>query len=155
MNVLSWFLYLLPDSLLTWVFYALFFAGVALILASWFITIIPVINKYRFPTQVIGILVFGLGSYLLGGLGVEQMWRERVKELQDKLQVAEQQSAQVNTEIKEKIVYRDRVIRDTQIVIQERIKEVEKRIDAQCKITDDTVNILNQAAVDPSKKGNK
>jgi hypothetical protein len=92
---------------------------------------------------------------LLGGLGVEQMWRERVKELQNKLQVAEQQSAQVNTEIKEKIVYRDRVIRDTQIVIQERIKEVEKRIDAQCKITDDTVNILNQAAVDPSKKGNK
>ena len=83
------------------------------------------------------------------------MWRERVKELQDKLQVAEQQSAQVNTEIKEKIVYRDRVIRDTQVVIQERIKEVEKRIDAQCKITDDTVNILNQAAVDPSKKGNK
>jgi type VI protein secretion system component VasK len=155
MNVLSWFMYLLPDGLLTWVFYALFFAGVGLILASWFITIIPVVNKYRFPTQVIGILVFGLGCYLLGGLGVEQMWRERVKELQEKLHIAEQKSAQVNTEIKEKIVYRNRVIRDTQIVIQERIKEVEKRIDAQCKITDDTVNILNQAAVDPSKKGNK
>lgn len=155
MNVLSWFLYLLPDSLLTWIFYGLFFAGIALIVASWFVTFIPMINKYRFPTQVIGILVFGLGSYLLGGLGVEKVWRERVSELEEKVRVAEEKSTQVNTQIQEKIVYRDKIIKDTQVVVQEKIKEVEKVIDAQCKITDDTVNILNQAAQDPVKKGKK
>jgi hypothetical protein len=155
MNVLSWFLYLLPDSLLLWIFYGLFFAGITLIVASWFVTFIPMINKYRFPTQVIGILVFGLGSYLLGGLGVEQVWRERVSELEEKVRVAESKSAEVNTKVQEKIVYRDKIIKDTQVVVQEKIKEVEKVIDAQCKITDDTVNILNQAAQDPVKKGKK
>jgi hypothetical protein len=155
MNVLSWFLYLLPDSILTWVFYALFFAGITLIVASWFVTFIPLINKYRFPTQVIGILVFGIGSYLLGGLGVEKVWRERVAELEKKVAEAQEKSVQVNTQIQEKIVYRDRIIKDTQVVVQEKIKEVEKVIDAQCKITDDTVNILNQAAQDPVKRGKK
>ena len=45
-------------------------------------------------------------------------------------------------------VYKDKikVVKETQVVVQEKIKTVEVKIDSQCKITDDTIDILNQAA---------
>ena len=58
----------------------------------------------------------------------------------------EEQSKQKNVEIQ--TIYRDKVkvVKEQQIVIQERIKEVEKKIDAECKIAPEAIDILNQAA---------
>lgn len=151
-STLSWFMALLPDSLLMWIFYACFFAGIVLILASWFVSFIPLINRYRFPTQVIGILAYGLGAFLLGGHGIEMAWRERVAELEKKVQEAEAKSAQVNTVIQEKIVYKTKVIKQKEIEYIDRIKEVEKIIDAKCEVDPAAIDILNRAATDPTKE---
>ena len=150
--MLSWFMAILPDSFLLFVFYSFFFAGAALIVASWWITFIPLISRYRFPTQVIGILVFAGGSYLLGGFGIEQVWRERIKELEDKVKVAEEKSQQVNTVVKEKIVYKTKVIKQQEIVYLDRIKEVAVQIDAKCEVDSSAIDILNKAATDPAKE---
>lgn len=123
----------------------------ALIAASWFITFIPLVNRYRFPTQVIGIVAFGLGAYLIGGLGVERMWRERVKELEAKVAVAEEKSKQTNTVIQEKIVYKTQVIKQQETVYVDRIKEVAKVIDAQCVVDPLAIDVLNKAATSPVK----
>jgi len=149
--MLSWFMAILPDSFLLFVFYTLFFAGMALIVASWWITFIPLISRYRFPTQVIGILVFAGGSYLLGGFGIEQVWRERVKELEAKVQAAEEKSQQVNTVVKEKIVYKTKIIKQQETVYRDRIKEVAVQIDAKCDVDASAIDILNKAATDPAK----
>lgn len=111
-GTLSWFMALLPDSLLMWVFYACFFAGIALILASWFVSFIPLINRYRFPTQIVGILAYGLGAFLLGGHGIEMIWRERVAELEKKVAAAEAKSQQINTVIETKIVEKVKIIKE-------------------------------------------
>jgi hypothetical protein len=150
--MLSWFMALLPDSLLMWIFYACFFAGIALILVSWFVSFIPFINRYRFPTQVVGILAYGLGAFLLGGHGIEMAWRERVAELEKKVQQAEAKSAQVNTVIQEKIVYKTKIIKQKEIEYIDRIKEVEKIIDAKCEVDPVAIDILNRAAADPVKE---
>ena len=150
--MLSWFLYLIPNSLLTWIFYSLFSAGVFLILASWFITIIPVISRYRFPTQVIGIIAFGLGAFLIGGIEVEKTWRARVAELEAKLQVAEQQSQNANETIQKVYIDKIRTVRDTQVVVQERIKEVERVVNADCRVAPEALEILNRATDSPVAK---
>jgi uncharacterized membrane protein len=142
---------ILPDSFLLFVFYTLFFAGMALIVASWFVTFVPLISRYRFPTQVIGILVFAGGSYLLGGFGIEQVWRERVKELEAKVQAAEGKSQEVNTVVKEKIVYKTKIIKQQETVYRDRIKEVAVQIDAKCDVDASAIDILNKAATDPAK----
>jgi len=149
--MLSWFMAILPDSFLLFVFYTLFFAGMALIVASWFVTFVPLISRYRFPTQVIGILVFAGGSYLLGGFGIEQVWRERVKELEAKVQAAEGKSQEVNTVVKEKIVYKTKIIKQQETVYRDRIKEVAVQIDAKCDVDASAIDILNKAATDPAK----
>ena len=150
--MLSWFMAVLPDSFLLFVFYSLFFAGAALIVASWWVSFIPLISRYRFPTQVIGILVFAGGSYLLGGFGIEQVWRERVKELEEKVKLAEEKSQKINTVVKEKIVYKTKVIKQQETVYVDRIKEVATKIDAKCDVDPEAIDILNQATIDPTKE---
>ncbi len=111
-STISWMISWLPDSLLMWIFYGCFFLGIVLILASWFVSFIPIINRYRFPTQVVGILAYGLGAFLIGGLGVELGWRERVAEMEKKVAEAEAKSQQVNTVIETKIVEKVKVIKE-------------------------------------------
>jgi uncharacterized membrane protein len=144
--MLSWFMAVLPDSFLLFVFYSLFFAGMALIVASWVVTFIPLINRYRFPTQVIGILVFAGGSYLLGGFGIEQVWRERVKELEAKLHDAEVQSQKTNIVIQEKIVYKTKIVEKKTVEYVDRIKEIAKEVDAKCEVDTRIIDQLNKAS---------
>jgi hypothetical protein len=151
-SVLSWFLKLLPDSFLLFVFYAFFFTGVALILASWFVSFVPLINRYRFPTQVIGILTFGFGAYLLGGYGIEMAWRQRVADMEEKVRVAEEKSAQVNTVIQEKIVYKNKIIEKKTVEYVDRIKEIAVEVDAKCEVDPRVVDQLNRASENPTKE---
>lgn len=145
--MLSLFMALLPDSFLLFIFYTFFFLGIGGILASWFIHFIPLINKYRWPTQVIGILLFGLGCYTLGGFGIDQMWRERVKEMEAKVAVAEAKSKEANVVIQEKIVTKVKVIKENVYVNREIIKEVAgQQLDAQCTLPKSTVVLHNSAS---------
>jgi hypothetical protein len=89
---------------------------------------------------------------LLGGHGIEMAWRERVAELEKKVQQAEAKSAQVNTVIQEKIVYKTKIIKQKEIEYIDRIKEVEKIIDAKCEVDPVAIDILNRAAADPVKE---
>lgn len=146
------FLNLLPDSFLEFIFYSFFFAGIILIVASWFVKFIPFINKYRWPTQVAGIIIFGAGCYLLGGLGIERVWRERVKALEEKVHAAEEQSQQVNTVIQEKIVYKTKIVEKKTVEYVDRIKEIAKEVDAQCTVDPRVVDAMNKASENPSKE---
>jgi hypothetical protein len=76
----------------------------------------------------------------------EQAWRQRVTELEAQVKVSEVKAESANKEIQ--IEYRDRikVVRDTQIVVQEKIREVEKIVDAKCEVAPEAIDILNQAA---------
>lgn len=149
--MLSWFMSVLPDSFLLFVFYSLFFAGMALIVASWFVTFIPLISKYRFPTQVIGIVVLALGAYTLGGFEIDQVWKERVRQLEAKLHDAEVKSQETNVVIQEKIVYKTKIVEKKTVQYVDRIKEIAKEVDAKCEVDPRIVEQLNKAAEDPKE----
>lgn len=107
-------------------------------------------GQYKLPAEIIGIAVLVCGVYLFGGYGVEMSWRDKVKELEGKIKIAEEKSAEVNTVIKEKIVYKTKVIKEKEIEYIDRIKEVEKIIDAKCEVDPAAIDILNKAASDPT-----
>lgn len=151
-STISWIMGLLPDSLMLWLFYGFFGIGAVLILISWFIWFIPFVNQYRFPVQVLGVLVFGAGAYLIGGHGINSMWLSRVAEMEAKVKQAEAKSAQVNTVIKEKIVYKTKVVEKKTVEYVDRIKEVAVEVDAKCEIDPRVIDQLNQASENPSKE---
>ncbi len=155
MGQLSWMLGLIPDSFFVWITYVLMIIGAGLYVASKLVSWIPLMTQYKLPAELIGVAVLMVGVYMFGSYGTEMLWRQRVQELEAKVKIAEEKSAQINTVIKEKIIYKTKVIKQKEIEYIDRIKEVEKIIDEKCEIDPAVVDILNKAANDPSKEDQK
>ena len=114
-----WILHFLPDAVILWFCNVLLFAGIVLVTAGFFADRIPLVAQYQLPFRVLGIALLVLGVYFRGGLAVEQQWRERVAEVEAKLAVSEQKSAETNTKIDTAARDKIKIIRgQTQIVRQ-------------------------------------
>jgi hypothetical protein len=96
--------------------------------------------------RYVGISVVVIGLYFEGAMAVVNEFKEREKEWQHKLEVVEENAKKVNTKIK--YVYRDRVIKikEKQQETQQKIAENSEKMDKECKVVGEVVNILNEAA---------
>jgi hypothetical protein len=143
---IQWMLGLIPDSIFIWITYLLFSTGLVLYIASKLIKWFPVISRYKLLSEVVGVVLLVVSAYIYGAYGTEMAWREKVRELEAKVAESEAKSKTANSVIQEKIVTKVKEIK----VFQDRIKEViiekEKIIDAQCRVPDEALDILNQAA---------
>jgi hypothetical protein len=146
-----WMLSFVPDSLLFYIVNAILIAGAIGTFFTFFILHrvvrwFPAIAPYHLILQIISIVMLVAGVYLKGGYGVEMEWREKLRIAEERAKAAEEQAKVVNEKIV--TVYKDRVkvVTDTKIVIQEKIKEVEKIIDKECKVAPEAVDIHNAAA---------
>ena len=148
----GWMLSLIPDSIFIWITYFLFGLGFALYVASKMVTWIPMIRQYKLPAELVGVVLLVIGSYLFGGYGTEMSWRARVAELEAKLKLAEEKSQQVNTVIKEKIIYKTKIVEQKTIEYVDRIKEIAKEVDAKCEVDPRVIDALNKASEDPNKE---
>jgi hypothetical protein len=148
-----WILHLLPDALIAWIINTILVAGAVVTVAGFFVRFIPFVNTYRIPVQIAGILLLTMGVYFKGGYSTEMDWRERVREVEAKLQVAETRSAEVNTEIVTRVVTQTKLVTqrgqdiikyvDREVVRdQEVIKFVEN-----CPVPEIIVNTHNAAAL--------
>lgn len=142
---------IVPTSLLIWVINAVLLAGIVGTIAGFFIKFIPFVNTYRLPVQIISIILLVVGVYWKGGYGVEMEWRARVAEAEEKVKIAEQKAVEANAQIKTKIVEKIKVVKEQQIVYKDRIVEVAKKMDDQCVIAPEALDILNQAAKTPGE----
>lgn len=142
-------LHLLPDAFLIWIINILLTGGLIGIVVGFFGTKIPFVSTYARMIQIASIIAFCIGLYWKGGYSVEQDWRERVAEMEEKVRISEEKSKEINTVIETK--YKDRVkkITETKEVIVEKIKVNEKIIDAKCELDPMVISILNEAAKKP------
>jgi hypothetical protein len=136
----------IPDALLHLVVIGITFAGLGIYALSFFTRFIPPLIPYSGIARIVGTVLIVAGIYFYGSYSTEMSWRNKVAELEEKVKISEAKSKTANVEIQ--TVYRDKVkiVKETQVVIQERIKEVEKRIDSQCTVDTEVINILNDAA---------
>ena len=144
---IQWVLALIPDSFFLWITYLLIAVGVGLYVTSKLVTWIPLISQYKLPAELVGVVLLVAGSYLFGSHGTEMAWRERVRELEAKVKVAEEKSQQVNTVIETKIVEKIKVVKENVYVNREIIKEVAgKQLDAQCTLPKSTISLHDSAS---------
>jgi hypothetical protein len=141
---------LIPDAMLAWVVNTILIAGIIGFTASFFfgyvVRWLPAIAPYHLLIQIISIVLLVSGVYFKGSYSVEMSWRARVAEMEAKVAIAEQKSKEANTQIQTVYVDRVKVVKEKQIVIQEKLKTVEVKIDANCKVVPEAINILNEAA---------
>ncbi len=138
----------LPDAVILWFCNILLLLGVVLTVLGFFVHKIPFLYQYQLPFKIAGVILLALGVYFRGGYAVEMTWRERVAELEKKLAEADAKSAQVNTVIEQKVVYRDRVVREQGKTLTEYVdREVVKLIPAQCdRLPQELIDVHNRAA---------
>jgi len=143
-----WILQFLPDSVILWFTNILLLAGLVLTVLGFFVHRIPLLYQYQLPFRIGGIMILAVGIYFRGGYGVEMAWRERVAELEQKLDQAKVKSAAATAQIQERVVYRDRVIKEQGRSLIEYVdREVVKHIPAQCEILpQDLIEVHNRAA---------
>ena len=146
-----WMLSFVPDALLQLVVIGILFTGIALYIISFFTRFIPPLIPYSGIARIMGTILTVVGIYFFGSYSTEMSWRAKVAELEEQVKVSETKSKEVNIQIQKVYVDRVKVVKQTQIVIQEKIKEVEIKIDSECKVAPEAVDILNEAAAGVKK----
>ena len=138
------------DFLPNWIAYIITLAGlvgiVVSLLSGVLSRIFPQLAAIKIPLQLISIIVMAFGSYLTGGIANHDMWLAKVKEMEQNVKIAEQKAKDTSAKIEFKYIDRVKVVKDVQVVVQERIKEVEKIIDAKCEVPSEAIELLNMAA---------
>jgi hypothetical protein len=141
-----WIIDLLPDSFVMIIANLLITFGILGFITYFFINLIPFIDKYKKLLLVATFIMTVIGAYIKGGLVVENQWQLKVKELEHKVQIAEEKSKQVNTVIEYKYITKVQKVKDVQYKIKEVIKDKEKIINANCEVPQEAIDILNAAA---------
>lgn len=146
-----WILSFLPD----WIFHAVVIAGFLAVILGTFLKSIPIINKYALLLKIVGYIVLALGIFLEGGIHTERIWQARVKEVEAKLAIAEQQSKEENVKIVNKVVTKTQIIRTrgndiVKYVDREIIKyDIKFAPGGQCEIPKEFIKAINDAAEAP------
>jgi len=140
----------IPDALIQLVVNGVLIAGIIGCVVSFFfgffVRWMPWIIPYRMLLQILGLVLLIVGVYFKGGVGVEMEWRERVQKAQAAVKLAEEKAKEANVALEAEKKKKQQVITQNKVVIQEKIVTKEKIIDAECKVSKDAIEILNEAA---------
>jgi predicted membrane metal-binding protein len=140
---------LIPDSWIELATYAIVAAGVTLYILSKLVAWIPVIKTYKFPIELLGVLLYGIGAFYAGGYGVERLWRERVAQMEAKVQELEGRQAEVVKVIETKVVTKIKTVEVVKEVIKKEIEIREKEINANCDVSPAAIEMFNKSVTDP------
>lgn len=145
-----WILKWLPD----WIFYGLLLIGLLGYAVTYLLRFIPIpaIYIYKTPIQIVSIALVVIGTFMSGAIHNDAQWLARVKELEEKLVIAEQKSEKVNTEIVTKYVTKTQVIKEKgediiKFVDREVVKYDTKFLPGgECEIPKEVIESINKAA---------
>jgi predicted membrane metal-binding protein len=140
---------LIPDSWIELATYAIVAAGVTLYILSKLVAWIPVIKTYKFTIELLGVLLYGIGAFYAGGYGVERLWRERVAQMEAKVQELEGRQAEVVKVIETKVVTKIKTVEVVKEVIKKEIEIREKEINANCDVSPAAIEMFNKSVTDP------
>ena len=148
MSQLIWMINLIPDVFWT----LLLWAGVLTIVASYLLGKIPFVQQYKIPLRVGGVVAVLIGVYFYGVIANEAKWQAKIKELEEKVAVAEAKSTETNTVVKTEIVEKVKVIKqkaEKQIEYVDRVIEKDKEIIKyveNCPVPKSIIDQINEAA---------
>jgi enamine deaminase RidA (YjgF/YER057c/UK114 family) len=136
-----WILKWLPD----FVFHLIFIAGLLGLTASLVFKFIPFVAQYRIPIQVAASILIAVGLYMEGAISDNTAWVDRVHQMEKKVAEAEAKSAEANTQLVTELARNREKIAANQAAVKQAIQQNIQAINRQCKLTDVSVELYNQA----------
>jgi hypothetical protein len=152
----QWMISLIPESILISIYYGALVVGIVAYIGSKLFKrfpfkYIPILGRFPFLSELVGVLLIAASCYLLGGYATEMAWRDRVKEVEAKVEVAKKESAEANTKLEAKRKEKQKVRVEYYTRVKERIVEKKVQIDAKCELDPNVLQIHNDAAQNPNK----
>ena len=138
----------MPD----WFYHLIVIVSILGLIVASVLKFVPFVSTYRLPIQVISALLLVFGVWMEGGIVNEAKWEARVKELEEKVKIAEEKSTEKNVEIQEKVITQTKVVKEKgrdiiQYIDREIVKkeEIVKFVE-NCPIPKDIIDAHNAAA---------
>lgn len=119
------------------------------IIACFVFEFIPFISKYRVVLQTIFTAILAMSAYFEGSIANEAKWKVKVLELETKIIQAEAKSANENVKIVEKVVTKQKIIKERADAITEYIDREIVKYDENCVIPQAFIDIHNKSASRP------
>jgi len=142
-----WFLLsFIPDWFINYFVHIIFGVGVVGIIVGAFLSKVPFVSQYGFLIKIVSNILFVVGLFLEGGLQTELAWREKVADLQKKIEIAQQQSKETNAKIEQKVAEKVKNIKDNVNANRQIIEENRVVINAECKLSDTAWLLYNGAS---------
>jgi hypothetical protein len=149
-----------PDSLLLWIVNIILVVGAVGSFLTFFVlhrvlNKFPALAPYYLLLQIVSAVLLVAGIYFKGGIGVEMEWREKLRIAEERVKIAEEQAKIVNEVVVTKYKDRVKVVKEQVVVYQDKIKEVEKIINQECKVAPEVIDIHNAAVKNKKMEANK
>ena len=138
----TWLIDILPD----WIFYLILCLGILGVITSIVLTFVPFIQKYRILIQVVSILLLVMGVWYAGAISNNNAWEQKVAELELKIAHSEKVSAELNLLLIESLVENQKQTTEINNINKKYLESIRSKVDAQCKIESEVINLHNSAA---------
>jgi hypothetical protein len=132
-----WYLQFVPH----WIFYGILGIGIFGILFSRFIP-----SYYKTAAQAVSYLAFAFGLFMTGAVKGSESLLAEMKDLREKVTVAEEQSVQETVKIETKYVNKTQVIRERGEDVLKYIDREVVKYDSTCVIPKEFIEAHNKAA---------
>ncbi len=136
-----WILSFIPDII---IHLAAFAGVVALLVITFFGHIIPL--AYRMPVKLGAIAVLILALFLEGANYNNNAWIARVKEMEAKVAVAEQQAKEANDKLDKVSEEKVAALKTRQVVVKQYIDKEIVKYNNTCVIPKEFIEVHNKAA---------
>jgi enamine deaminase RidA (YjgF/YER057c/UK114 family) len=123
----------------------IFIAGLLGLGASFVLKFVPFVTQYRVPIQVVDSILIAIGLYMEGAISDNTAWVDRVHQMEKKVAEAEAKSADANTKLVTELAKNQEKIAANQQAVKQAIQQNIQAINRQCKLTDVSVEMYNQA----------
>ena len=159
-----WMLSFIPDSWLLMLVNTILLLGIVATFLSFFVInrilrYFPPLANWHTLIQVVSVVILLAGVYFKGSYATEAEWREKVAEwkakadeLQAKVDAAAIESSNLNKRLEEERKRKQKVRTEYINTVRTELKEVEvqKIINAECKVDPKATELLNKAAQLPN-----
>ena len=141
-----WILSFLP----TWIYYAIVVMGILGVIASYVLSMVPLVNQYKIPLQVVSIVIIAFGVFIIGGVENELAWQAKVKELEAQVAVATAKSNETNTVVQQKVITKIQIVKQQVEVVKREIEVQKEYINTDCKVSPTAIDLYNKAVAEPN-----
>ena len=142
-----WLLQFLPD----WIYYGILAIGLVGLAVTYLLKFIPIpaIFIYRTPIQLASVAMIAFGVYMAGAIANEQLWKDRVAQLEKEYAESQVKSEKVTTEVVTKYITKREIIKQRG---EDQIRYIDREITKYneiCKLPKDVISVHNEAAKAP------